>query len=155
MKKLTNDKVELQKSIAYRKNRVRVYLLGQKTPWNLFLLRLGTSQNSNHSVYPPFLLEGWGGGWASDQNFKKRGGLTGSQFLEEVGGKEKSDFFQGAGGRRVGCSFFIKNKLKSLVFNDRKVYKQKCFSLSLLNWEILTKNLVTFKRWDRVKDEKC
>ena len=23
------------------------------------------------------------------------------------------------------------------------------------NWEILTKNLVTFKRWDRVKDEKC
>ena len=32
MKKLTNDKVELQKSIAYRKNRVRVYLLGQKTP---------------------------------------------------------------------------------------------------------------------------
>ena len=24
-----------------------------------------------------------------------------------------------------------------------------------LNWEILTKNLVTIKRWDRVKDEKC
>ena len=24
-----------------------------------------------------------------------------------------------------------------------------------LNWEILTKNLVTFKRWDGVKDEKC
>ena len=23
-----------------------------------------------------------------------------------------------------------------------------------LNWEILTKNLVTFKRWDRVKDDK-
>ena len=23
-----------------------------------------------------------------------------------------------------------------------------------LNWEILTKNLVTFKRWDEVKDEK-
>ena len=23
-----------------------------------------------------------------------------------------------------------------------------------LNWEILTKNLVTFKRWDVVKDEK-
>ena len=23
-----------------------------------------------------------------------------------------------------------------------------------LNWEILTKNLVTFKRWDGVKDEK-
>ena len=24
----------------------------------------------------------------------------------------------------------------------------------ILNWEILTKNLVTFKRWDVVKDEK-
>ena len=23
-----------------------------------------------------------------------------------------------------------------------------------LNWEILTKNLVTFKRWDEVNDEK-
>ena len=23
-----------------------------------------------------------------------------------------------------------------------------------LNWEILTKNLLTFKRWDGVKDEK-
>ena len=23
-----------------------------------------------------------------------------------------------------------------------------------LNWELLTKNLVTFKRWDGVKDEK-
>ena len=64
---------------------------------------------------------------------KKRGGdLTGSQFLERVGGKEGGDFFQGAGGSGVGCSFYIKNKLKSQVFNDRKVYKQKCFSLSLL-----------------------
>ena len=29
-----------------------------------------------------------------------------------------------------GCSFNIKNKLKSDVFNDKIVYKQKCFSLS-------------------------
>ena len=38
----------------------------------------------------------------------------------------------------------------------KKVYKQKCFSVITknLNWEILTKNLVTFKRWDGVKDEK-
>ena len=49
---------------------------------------------------------------------------------------------------REGCNFYIKNK---------KVYKQKCFSVITknLNWEILTKNnLVTFKRWDGVKDEK-
>ena len=41
----------------------------------------------------------------------------------------------------------------------KKVSKQKCFSLlwlrTYLNLEILTKNLVTFKRWDGVKDEKC
>ena len=38
----------------------------------------------------------------------------------------------------------------------KKVYKQKCFSVVTknLNCEILTKNLVTFKRWDRVKEEK-
>ena len=51
--------------------------------------------------------------------FKKRGGgrdLTGSQFLEG------RDFFQ-----EGGCSFYIKNKLKSEIF---KVYEQKCFYLS-------------------------
>ena len=37
----------------------------------------------------------------------------------------------------------------------KKVYKQKYFSLTKnLKWEILTKNLGTFKRWDVVKDEK-
>ena len=39
----------------------------------------------------------------------------------------------------------------------KKVYKPKMlFSVITknLNWEILTKNLVTFKRWDGVKDEK-
>ena len=41
----------------------------------------------------------------------------------------------------------------------KKVYerkKQKYFFVITknLNWEILTKNLVTFKRWDAVKDEK-
>ena len=51
--------------------------------------------------------------------FKKMGGgrdLTGSQFLEG------RDFFQ-----EGGCSFYIKNKLKSEIF---KVYEQKCFYLS-------------------------
>ena len=51
-----------------------------------------------------------------------------------------------------GCSFNIKNKLKSEVFNDKKMF----FSVitKILNWEILTKNLVFFKRWDGVKGEK-
>ena len=28
-----------------------------------------------------------------------------------------------------GCCFYIKNKLKSEIFNDKKNYKQKCFSV--------------------------
>ena len=58
---------------------------------------------------------------------------------------------------RGGCSFYIKNKLKSETFNDKKVHKQKSFSVTNknLNWEIIireiiTKNLVTFKL---LKDE--
>ena len=43
-------------------------------------------------------------------------------------------------------------------FNDKEGLKPKMI-LSLItnnsNWEILTKNLVPFKRWDRVEDEKC
>ena len=62
-------------------------------------------------------------------------------------------FFQGE-----GCSFYIKNKLKSQVFNNKKslsVYQQKHLSVTTknLNWGISTKNLVTFKRWDVIKDE--
>ena len=46
--------------------------------------------------------------------------------------------------------------MKSEIFNDKKGLETKMF-LSLitknLNWEVLTKNLFTFKRWDGVKDE--
>ena len=56
----------------------------------------------------------------------------------EVAGKERDDFFKG------GLQFLDKNKLKSAIFNDEKNYKQKFFCHS--NWEILSKNLVTFKR---------
>ena len=39
----------------------------------------------------------------------------------------------------------------------KKNYKPKYLSAITknLNWQILTKNLVTFKRQDGVKDEKC
>ena len=38
----------------------------------------------------------------------------------------------------------------------KEVYKQMFFSVitKKLNWKVLTKNLVTFKRWDRVKGQK-
>ena len=59
--------------------------------------------------------------------FSKRGGLTGSHFLDggcwERGG---GWLFSGGGG----CSFYIKRELKSKIFNNKKVHKQKCFCLS-------------------------
>ena len=65
---------------------------------------------SMHSVQPPSFVLG-GGSWASHQIFKKY--LTRSQTLE--GGVT---FFKAGGGG--GCSFYIKNKLKSKIFNDKK-----------------------------------
>ena len=43
------------------------------------------------------------------------------------------------------------------IFTGKKSLSAKMFfSLTTknINWEILTKNLVTFKRWDKIKDEK-
>ena len=44
------------------------------------------------------------------------------------------------------------------MYNDKKkIYKPKMLFPVItknLNWEILAKNLVTFKRWDGIKDEK-
>ena len=60
-----------------------------------------------------------------------------------VAGKDRGDFFQG------GCSFYIKNKLKSEIFNDKKGLLTKMFLPLItknLNWEILTKNYFTLKR---------
>ena len=39
---------------------------------------------------------------------------------------EGMTFFRGGGV----CNFYLKNKLKSKILNDKKVYKQKYFSLS-------------------------
>ena len=70
----------------------------------------------------------WAGtGVEHSKNFLKTeggvGGLTGSQFWQGSSEKEKVTFFSRT------CSIFIKNKLKSEIFNDKKLYKQKCFSL--------------------------
>ena len=43
------------------------------------------------------------------------------------------------------------------IFNDKKILSAEIFLYVItknLNWEILAKSLVTFKRWDGVKDEK-
>ena len=88
-----------------------------------------------HSVHPS-LSAGGGGG-------EGRGGGAGQDptLGGEVAEKEGVIFLQG------GCSFFIKNKLKSEIFNDKKFYKYFSVIIKNLNWEILTKNSVAFKRF--------
>ena len=57
----------------------------------------------------------------------------------------------------MGLQFFPKNKLKSEIFIDKKSLQAKIFFSAKTknsNWEILVNNLVTFKKWDGVKDEK-
>ena len=45
----------------------------------------------------------------------------------------------------------MKNKLKTELFKDKKSLQIKMLFFVItknLNWEILTKNLISFKRWD-------
>ena len=52
------------------------------------------------------------------------------------------EIFEGVGG---GCNFYIKNKLKSEIFHDKKsLSTKKLFSAinKNSNWKMLTKNLV-------------
>ena len=70
-----------------------------------------TIRHHLHHAHPPL---------PPHQIFKKRGGegggLTGFQFLEGAAEKEGWLFYG------EDCSFYIKNKLKSKIFNDKKVY---------------------------------
>ena len=80
-------------------------------------------------------------GWSSNQIFKK-------DYFERI------LIFRDEWGSDLGaCSFYITDKLKPDRINDKKFVIKKIFSAisKNLNWEILTKNLVTFKRWDGVK----
>ena len=62
---------------------------------------------------------GWGegGGWTSNQIFKK-GVLTGPQFLDRACWKRVGDLFQGRRGKDY--NFYIKSKLKSEIFTDKR-----------------------------------
>ena len=75
-------------------------------------------------------------------NFQKGGELDRGKGLKISTFRGGSDFFQG------GCNFHIKNKVKSEIFNDKKSLQAKIFFSVITknsNWEILPKNLVTFK----------
>ena len=85
----------------------------------------------------------WGDGLPTKSS-KSEWGLTGSELVEEGCWERRSDFFQGG-----SCKFYIKSKLKSEIFNDKKILQVKNISLCH-NYEfklgILPKNLVTFKK---------
>ena len=71
--------------------------------------------------------------------FSGEGALQDFSFYRRVGG-----LFEVG-----GCNFYIRNKLKSEIFNDKKKFinKNVCsVTTKNSNWEILTENLVTFKR---------
>ena len=74
----------------------------------------------------PVSASGVGGGVAEPpaKILKRKGVLKGSQILEMSCWEGGGDLFQ------RGCSFYIKSKLKSEICMSKKVYKQKCFSLS-------------------------
>ena len=75
---------------------------------------------------PPLSAVCWGGGVLSLRpNFQKGGLDRISVFRGEVAGKEEVTF-----SREV--QFLHKNKLKSKIFNDKKVCKQKYFFPSKL-----------------------
>ena len=114
---------------------------------------LSVFRNTKIMCTPPFLSAGAGGGRVEPPpKFSWRG--EGIDRYSIFGGGLLG--LMGGGWLRESCSFYIKNKLKSAIFNDKKVYKQKCLSVITknLNRKILNKNLVTFKRWNGVENEK-
>ena len=65
-----------------------------------------------HGVHPLFLL----GGVNLQPNFQKgERGLKGPQLLKGGWWERGGDIFQGG-----GCNFYIKDKVKSEIFNDKK-----------------------------------
>ena len=107
--------------------------------WNLPLFLLGGTEkqmekegwkNEQIQIYRTLLLGWlsvhslfcWEGSWTSNQIFKKGGLGKTSTFKGGLLGKRGWTFSRGS-------NFYIKNKLKSKIFNDKNVYKQKYFSL--------------------------
>ena len=116
----------------------RCQISGSGDPWSHFYTIIVC-------IFPTFC---GGGGWTSNQIFKK-GGLDRTLiFIRGLVGKRGLTFLRG-GGR--SCNFYIKDQLKCEIFNDKKRLETKMFFSVMtkkknLNWKTLTKNLVIFKR---------
>ena len=106
------------------------------------------------------VVVGWG--FESPTKFSNREGWRDCSFERGFLGKRGVTFFRGY------CRFFIKNKLKSEIFNDKRNLKQNVclchifshifchfFSVFFLSYFFSEFKLRIFKMgWDRVKDEK-
>ena len=94
---------------------------------------------------PPLSADEGGGKLSLQPNFQKGDGLSRTlTFKRACWEREGVTFFRGR-----GSNFHIKDKLKSEIFNGKKnLYAKIFFSVITKNsnWEILPKNLVTFKR---------
>ena len=96
-------------------------VLSFKKKTSLTVMNLHSKLLNSHIVHPPLSD---GGRVEPPTKFSKKGwGLTGPQLLEGVCWERGGDFIQ-----RV--QFSHKNKSKSEIFNGKKVYEQKYFSLS-------------------------
>ena len=71
--------------------------------------------------------------------------MNGTQVLEGVCWERACDFFQD------GLQLLCKKEAKVKKLQTKMFFY---FINENLNWDILTKNLVIFKRWDADKDEK-
>ena len=91
---------------------------------NSFVAELTFNKMFSLFLGAPQYTEYWGGEVTKKNlpSFQK-GGPDRISILEEGCWERGGDFFQG------GCSFYLKNKLQPEIFNDKKVYEQKYFSL--------------------------
>ena len=93
-----------------QKHVIYIWLTWQE--WEEHLLKI---------VCTPSLSARGGGELIPLPNFQKKGSLPGSQFLGVGTGKYEATLFRGS------CSFYIKIKLKSEIFNDKKSLQTKMF----------------------------
>ena len=106
------------------KYKVAQRVLSFKKKTRLTVMNMHSKLLNSHSVHPPYSD---GEGVEPPTKFSKRRGLTGLQLLQGVCSERGGDFIQGVGR---GVQFSHKNKSKSEIFNGKKVYEQKYFSLS-------------------------
>ena len=100
---------------------------------------------------PPPLFCWEGEGLSLLPSFRKGGAWQYLNFEREGAGKEGVTFWEAWWGGGVAVLLWKKSE----IFNDKKLYETKMFFSVItknLNWQILTKNSVTSKRWDAVKD---